>query len=67
LIIKSLSLEKMNSPTGHVFNDTAQRLQNLLRTLQQSEDRLRLVIDTIPPMSGAPRADGSVDSQSTLA
>jgi nitrogen fixation/metabolism regulation signal transduction histidine kinase len=33
---------------GRVFNDTARRLQDLYATLQQSEDRLRLVIDTIP-------------------
>ena len=46
---------------GHVFNDTAQRLQNLYATLQQSEDRLRLVIDTIPAHVWSTRPDGSVD------
>src|SRR5712671_487839 len=46
---------------GHVFNDTASRLQNLYATLQQSEDRLRLVIDTIPAHVWSARADGSVD------
>src|SRR5882757_4746770 len=46
---------------GHVFNDTAKRLQNLYATLQQSEDRLRLVIDTIPAHVWSARADGSVD------
>src|SRR6202140_634861 len=33
---------------GQVFNDTARRLRDLYATLQSSEDRLRLVIDTIP-------------------
>jgi PAS domain S-box-containing protein len=46
---------------GHVFNDTAQRLQSLYATLQQSEDRLRLVIDTIPAHVWSARPDGSVD------
>ena len=46
---------------GHVFNDTAQRLQDLYASLQQSEDRLRLVIDTIPAHVWSTRADGSVD------
>src|SRR5882672_8057223 len=46
---------------GRVFNDTARRLQNLYTTLQQSEDRLRLVIDTIPAHVWSTRRDGSVD------
>src|SRR5467141_2102389 len=46
---------------GQVFNDTAKRLQDLYATLQQSEDRLRLVIDTIPAHVWSTRADGSVD------
>jgi HAMP domain-containing protein len=33
---------------GQVFNDTARRLRDLYAVLQSSEDRLRLVIDTIP-------------------
>jgi len=46
---------------GRVFNDTARRLQDLYATLQQSEDRLRLVIDTIPAHAWSARPDGSVD------
>jgi len=46
---------------GRVFNDTARRLQDLYATLQQSEDRLRLVIDTIPAHVWSTRPDGSVD------
>src|SRR6266853_1914002 len=46
---------------GQVFNDTARRLQDLYATLQQSEDRLRLVIDTIPAHVWSARPDGSVD------
>jgi len=46
---------------GRVFNDTAKRLQDLYATQQQSEDRLRLVIDTIPAHVWSARADGSVD------
>src|SRR5882724_4261627 len=46
---------------GRVFNDTARRLQNLYATLHQSEDRLRLVIDTIPAHVWSTRPDGSVD------
>src|SRR6202140_1739438 len=46
---------------GQVFNDTALRLRDLYATLQQSEDRLRLVIDTIPAHVWSTRADGSVD------
>ena len=46
---------------GHVFNDTASRLQDLYATLQQNEDRLRLVIDTIPAYVWSARPDGSID------
>jgi PAS domain S-box-containing protein len=46
---------------GQVFNDTATRLQQLYATLQRSEDRLRLVIDTIPAHAWSARPDGSVD------
>jgi PAS domain S-box-containing protein len=46
---------------GRVFNETARRLQDLYATLQQSEDRLRLVIDTIPAHVWSTRPDGSVD------
>src|SRR5438876_2540016 len=46
---------------GQVFNDTAQRLRDLYATLQSSEDRLRLVIDTIPAHVWSARPDGSVD------
>ena len=46
---------------GQVFNDTASRLQDLYATLRQSEDRLRLVIDTIPAHVWSARPDGSVD------
>src|ERR1700738_1456630 len=46
---------------GQVFNDTARRLRDLYATLQSSEDRLRLVIDTIPAHVWSTRPDGSVD------
>jgi PAS domain S-box-containing protein len=46
---------------GQVFNDTARRLRDLYATLLQSEDRLRLVIDTIPAYAWSARPDGSVD------
>jgi PAS domain S-box-containing protein len=46
---------------GRVFNDTARRLRELYATLQSSEDRLRLVIDTIPAHVWSARPDGSVD------
>ena len=46
---------------GRVFNDTAHRLRDLYATLQSSEDRLRLVIDTIPAHAWSTRPDGSVD------
>src|ERR1700726_660240 len=46
---------------GQVFNDTAGRLQDLYTTLQRSEDRLQLVIDTIPAHVWSARPDGSID------
>jgi PAS domain S-box-containing protein len=46
---------------GHVFNDTARRLQDLYATLQSSEDRFRRVIDTIPAHAWSALPDGSVD------
>jgi PAS domain S-box-containing protein len=46
---------------GQVFNDTARRLSDLYATLQRSEDRLRLVIDTIPAYAWSARPDGSLD------
>jgi PAS domain S-box-containing protein len=44
-----------------VFNDTARRLRDLYASLQSSEDRLRLVIDTIPAHVWSALPDGSVD------
>ncbi len=46
---------------GQVFNDTARRLQDLYATLQQSEDRLRLAVDTIPAHVWSAQPDGSID------
>jgi PAS domain S-box-containing protein len=46
---------------GQVFNDTARRLRDLYAVLQSSEDRLRLVIDTIPAQVWSTAPDGSVD------
>jgi PAS domain S-box-containing protein len=46
---------------GGVFNDTAQRLQDLYESLQSSEDRLRRVINTIPAHVWSSLPDGSVD------
>src|SRR5258705_649793 len=46
---------------GQVVNDTARRLRDLYATLQSSEDRLRLVINTIPAHVWSTRPDGSVD------
>ena len=46
---------------GQVFNITARRLRDLYATLQSSEDRLRLVIDTIPAHVWSTLPDGSVD------
>ncbi len=49
------------SQLGGVFNDTAQRLQDLYESLQSSEDRLRRVINTIPALVWSSLPDGSVD------
>ena len=46
---------------GRVFNDTARRLQDLYESLQNSEDRLRRVINTIPAHVWSTLPDGSVD------
>jgi PAS domain S-box-containing protein len=46
---------------GRVFNDTARRLRDVYATLQRSEDRLRLVINTIPAHAWSARPDGFVD------
>lgn len=46
---------------GSVFNNTALRLRDLYASLQSSEDRLRLVIDTIPAHVWSALPDGSVD------
>jgi PAS domain S-box-containing protein len=46
---------------SQVFNDTARRLRDLYTTLQRSEDRLRLVIDTIPAHVWSTRCDASVE------
>ena len=46
---------------GRVFNDTTRQLRELYATLQKSEDRLRLAIDTIPALVWSARPDGSVD------
>src|ERR1700692_2435810 len=46
---------------GQVCNATTQPLHDLYATLQRSEDRLRLVIDTIPAYAWSARPDGSVD------
>ena len=46
---------------GQVFNDTAVRLRDLYANLQKSEDRLRLVIDTIPALVWSAWPDGSLD------
>src|SRR5208282_5522307 len=46
---------------GQVFNDTARRLRDLYGALQTSEDRMRLVIDTIPAHVWSAAPDGSVD------
>jgi PAS domain S-box-containing protein len=49
------------SHLGHVFNDTARQLQDLYVSLQNSEDRLRRVINTIPAYVWSTLPDGSVD------
>ena len=46
---------------GDVFNDAARRLRDLYATLQKREDRLRLVIDTIPGFVWSGRPDGTFD------
>ncbi len=46
---------------GRVSNDTAQQLQDLYESLQNSEDRLRRVINTIPAHVWSTLPDGSVD------
>jgi PAS domain S-box-containing protein len=46
---------------GQVFNDTARRLRDLYAVLQSNEDRLRLVIDTIPAHVWSTAPDGTVD------
>ena len=46
---------------GRVYNDTARRLQDLYESLQNSEDRLRRVINTIPAHVWSTLPDGSVD------
>jgi PAS domain S-box-containing protein len=49
------------SHLGQVFNDTARHLQDLYASLQNSEDRLRRVINTIPAYVWSTLPDGSVD------
>jgi PAS domain S-box-containing protein len=49
------------SHLGQVFNDTARQLQGLYASLQNSEDRLRRVINTIPAYVWSTLPDGSVD------
>jgi PAS domain S-box-containing protein len=46
---------------GNVFNDTAGRLRDLYATVQSREDRLRLVIDTIPAFVWSGLPDGTFD------
>ena len=46
---------------GHVFNEAAFHLRDLYATLQNREDRLRRVIDTIPAHAWSTLPDGSVD------
>jgi PAS domain S-box-containing protein len=49
------------SHLGRVFNDTGGQLQDLYASLQNSEDRLRRVINTIPAYVWSTLPDGSVD------
>jgi len=49
------------SHLGQVFNNTARQLQDLYASLQNSEDRLRRVINTIPAYVWSTLPDGSVD------
>ena len=46
---------------GQVFNATTRRLRDLYSALQSSEDRLRLVIDTVPANVWSARPDGALD------
>ena len=46
---------------GHVFNDTAGQLRTLYENIQESEDRLRRVINTIPAHVWSTLPDGSAD------
>lgn len=46
---------------GHVFNDTAGQLRTLYDNIQESEDRLRRVINTIPAHVWSTLPDGSAD------
>jgi PAS domain S-box-containing protein len=46
---------------GLVFNDSARRLRDLYANLQHSEDRLRLVVNTIPAHAWSALPDGFVD------
>jgi PAS domain S-box-containing protein len=49
------------SHLGRVFNDTGSQLQNLYASLQNSEDRLRRVINAIPAYVWSTLPDGTVD------
>jgi PAS domain S-box-containing protein len=49
------------SHLGQVFNDTGRQLQDLYASLQNSEDRLRRVINTIPAYVWSTLPQGSVD------
>jgi PAS domain S-box-containing protein len=49
------------SHLGQVFNDTGRQLQDLYESLQNSEDRLRRVINTIPAYVWSTLPDGSID------
>jgi PAS domain S-box-containing protein len=49
------------SHLGQVFNDTARQLRDLYESLQNSEDRLRRVINTIAAYVWSTLPDGSVD------
>jgi PAS domain S-box-containing protein len=46
---------------GQVFNDTGRQLQDLYASLQNSEDRLRRVINTVPAYVWSTLPDGAVD------
>jgi PAS domain S-box-containing protein len=47
------------SHLAQVFNDTARQLQDLYASLQNSEARLRTIIDTIPTIAWCTAPDGS--------